>query len=225
MQHVARCLFERIFLLEVSLGNFDIYPLIIIMRLLITACNNMKKKRKEKKTKQHKRTNKLSRLNDINIHCSVLIPMLTLIAHPDFHSTNFSCGRNHTLVLREDISEMETAARKFEKEGGILEEILERAKSNQDLYSYPLSNLFQKAEEEGYSAYCSLAFRLNPDLDDIDGSYSQEKESYPTKQALTSGAAEIFRTEMSETSCSSKPNNVRFCCFLEICFSSRSQYY
>ncbi|XP_038888625.1 lysine-specific demethylase JMJ706-like isoform X4 [Benincasa hispida] len=129
----------------------------------------------------------------------------------DFDSINFSCGRNHTLVLREDISEMETAARKFEKEGRILEEILERTKSNQDLYSYPLSNLFQKAEEEGYSAYCSMTFRLNPELDEIDGSYSQENESFSTKRALTSGAAYIFRTEMSGASCSQKPNNLGNC--------------
>ncbi|XP_038888623.1 lysine-specific demethylase JMJ706-like isoform X2 [Benincasa hispida] len=134
----------------------------------------------------------------------------TCLRH-DFDSINFSCGRNHTLVLREDISEMETAARKFEKEGRILEEILERTKSNQDLYSYPLSNLFQKAEEEGYSAYCSMTFRLNPELDEIDGSYSQENESFSTKRALTSGAAYIFRTEMSGASCSQKPNNLGNC--------------
>ncbi|XP_022159007.1 lysine-specific demethylase JMJ706-like isoform X2 [Momordica charantia] len=122
----------------------------------------------------------------------------------DFDSINFSCGRNHTLVLREDISEMETAARKFEK-GGILEEMLERAKSNHDLYSYPFSNLVQKAEEEGYSAYCAVEFQLNPEPQDVDGSYSQDKESFPTKQALKSDAAEVFRTELSDSSLSHEP--------------------
>ena len=173
---------------------------------------------------KEQRTYKLRPLNDINIHCSVLIPMLTLIAHPDFDSINFSCGRNHTLVLREDISEMETAARKFEKEGRILEEMLERTKSNQDLYSYPLSNLFQKAEEEGYNAYCSVTFRLNPELEEVVGSYSQENEGFKTKQAMASGAADILSTEMSEALRSPKPINVRFSCFLEICFSC-SQYF
>ncbi|XP_016903491.2 lysine-specific demethylase JMJ13-like isoform X1 [Cucumis melo] len=127
--------------------------------------------------------------------------------HHDFDSINFSCGRNYTLVLREDTSEMETAARKFEREGGILEEMIEQTKSNQDLYSYPLSNLFQKAEEEGYSAYCPLTFQLNTWLDEVDRTYSQEKDSFSTKPALTSGAADTFRTEMSKASCCPKPNN------------------
>lgn len=105
---------------------------------------------------------------------------------------------------------METAARKFEREGGILEEMIEQTKSNQDLYSYPLSNLFQKAEEEGYSAYCPLTFQLNTWLDEVDRTYSQEKDSFSTKPALTSGAADTFRTEMSKASCCPKPNNVRF---------------
>lgn len=105
---------------------------------------------------------------------------------------------------------METAARKFEREGGILEEMIEQTKSNQDLYSYPLSNLFQKAEEEGYSAYCPLTFQLNTWLDEVDRTYSQEKDSFSTKSALTSGAADTFRTEMSKASCCPKPNNVRF---------------
>ncbi|CAK9309528.1 unnamed protein product [Citrullus colocynthis] len=93
----------------------------------------------------------------------------TCLRH-DFDSINSSCGRNRTLVLREDISEMETAAR---------------------------------------NVYCLVTFRLNPELDEVDGSYSQENESFSTKRALTSGAANIFRTEMSEASCSPKPNNVK----------------
>ncbi|XP_022963867.1 lysine-specific demethylase JMJ706-like isoform X2 [Cucurbita moschata] len=146
--------------------------------------------------------------------CYIAYVSCSCYGHPvclrhDFDSINFSCGRNHTLVLREDISEMETAARKFEKEGRILEEMLERTKSNQDLYSYPLSNLFQKAEEEGYNAYCSVTFRLNPELEEVVGSYSQENEGFKTKQAMASGAADILSTEMSEALRSPKPNNIQ----------------
>ncbi|MED6143707.1 hypothetical protein PIB30_008348 [Stylosanthes scabra] len=47
---------------------------------------------------------------------------------------------------------MEAAAKFFEQEDGILSQ----TKSDQNMYSYPLSNMFRKAEANGYKPYCEL---------------------------------------------------------------------
>ncbi|KAK2662666.1 hypothetical protein Ddye_001240 [Dipteronia dyeriana] len=73
----------------------------------------------------------------------------------DITSLDFSCGSNHTLFLREDVAEMEAAAKKFEQEG-MLQEIQQDAEIGDDLYSFPLSNMFQSAVEDGYSPYCDI---------------------------------------------------------------------
>ncbi|XP_020216561.1 lysine-specific demethylase JMJ706 isoform X2 [Cajanus cajan] len=69
----------------------------------------------------------------------------------DVDSLDFICGGKHTLYLREDIMDMETAAKMFEQEDEILDEI-----SDQNMYAYPLSNMFQRAKAHGYTPYCEL---------------------------------------------------------------------
>ncbi|WOL13228.1 lysine-specific demethylase JMJ706-like isoform X1 [Canna indica] len=59
--------------------------------------------------------------------------------------TNCSCGGNCIVFLRKDLPELETVARKFEQEDGILEEI-ER------------QNLLCTIEEDGYRPYCKTKF-------------------------------------------------------------------
>ncbi|KAJ6701387.1 TRANSCRIPTION FACTOR JUMONJI (JMJ) FAMILY PROTEIN / ZINC FINGER (C5HC2 TYPE) FAMILY PROTEIN [Salix koriyanagi] len=54
----------------------------------------------------------------------------------DFCSLDFSCGKNYTLFLRDDISNMEAAAKKFEKENGILEEIRQQANIGDDFFDF-----------------------------------------------------------------------------------------
>ncbi|KAK7309649.1 hypothetical protein RJT34_06548 [Clitoria ternatea] len=74
----------------------------------------------------------------------------------DVDSLDFNCGSKHTLYLREDIMDMEAAARMFEKEEGIMYETSMQTKSDQNMYSYPLLNMFQRAEANGYTPYCEL---------------------------------------------------------------------
>lgn len=116
---------------------------------------------------------------------------------------------------------MEAAAKKFEQEGGILEEIHRQARSGDNLYSPPFSYMFQRAEEDGYSPYCEIKFELNPQLS-IKKDLSQE---VVCKQPVLSSAKENLRSEVSEASVSyaastlsssveplessSVPNNVR----------------
>ncbi|KAL9327330.1 hypothetical protein ACSQ67_007975 [Phaseolus vulgaris] len=73
-------------------------------------------------------------------------------------SLDFTCGTKRTLYLREDTSDMEAAAKRFEQEDGILKEILEQMKSEKNIYSCPLSNMFQMAEANGYTPYCEVKF-------------------------------------------------------------------
>ncbi|KAL2348905.1 hypothetical protein Fmac_002905 [Flemingia macrophylla] len=69
----------------------------------------------------------------------------------DVDSLDFICGGKHTLYLREDIMDMEAAAKMFEQEDEVLDEI-----SDQNMYAYPLSNMFQRAKANGYAPYCEL---------------------------------------------------------------------
>ncbi|KAE9613279.1 putative [histone H3]-lysine-36 demethylase [Lupinus albus] len=70
----------------------------------------------------------------------------------DIESLDLTCGSKYTLYLREDISDLEAAAKIFEQVDGALDEI----QSDHNLYSYPLSNMFQRAEAKGYTPYCEL---------------------------------------------------------------------
>ncbi|XP_022638684.1 lysine-specific demethylase JMJ706 isoform X3 [Vigna radiata var. radiata] len=76
----------------------------------------------------------------------------------DVESLDFTCGTKRTLYLREDTPDMEAAAKRFEQEDGILKEILKEMKSEKNIYSCPLSNMFQMAEANGYTPYCEMKF-------------------------------------------------------------------
>lgn len=84
------------------------------------------------------------------------------VDYPDIKSLD-TCGRNYTLFLREDISTMEAVAKKFEEEDGVIKEIKWQAKSGDDLYLYPSSNMFPTVLEDGYTPYCEINFDCNSD--------------------------------------------------------------
>ncbi|CAJ1931074.1 unnamed protein product [Sphenostylis stenocarpa] len=74
----------------------------------------------------------------------------------DVDSLDFTCGGKYTLYLREDIMELEAAAKMFEQEDRISNEIRKQTKSGQNMYAHPLSNMFERAEANGYTPYCEL---------------------------------------------------------------------
>ncbi|XP_042490700.1 lysine-specific demethylase JMJ706 isoform X1 [Macadamia integrifolia] len=88
----------------------------------------------------------------------------------EIESLGCSCGGNVVLFVRRDLSEMEAAAQKFEREEGILEEVQQQIECGGDLCTQP--NLFQCVD--GYVPYCEIKFDLNPEtmvgaqLQDID---------------------------------------------------------
>ncbi|KAM7258501.1 hypothetical protein ACFE04_014242 [Oxalis oulophora] len=88
-----------------------------------------------------------------HLNCSCYLHPVCL--RHGFESHGFPCGNETTLFLSEDIEQMEVAAKKFELQAGILEEIQRQAINHDDLYSYPLSNTF---EEDGYTPYCEINY-------------------------------------------------------------------
>ncbi|XP_054825026.1 lysine-specific demethylase JMJ13-like [Prosopis cineraria] len=76
----------------------------------------------------------------------------------EIEALGFTCGSEHTLHVREDINDLEAAAKRFEREDGIVDEILKQTKGDNNMYSYPLSNMFQRAEANGYTPYCEIEF-------------------------------------------------------------------
>ncbi|XP_016511421.2 LOW QUALITY PROTEIN: lysine-specific demethylase JMJ13 [Nicotiana tabacum] len=79
----------------------------------------------------------------------------TMCLRHDPRSLDLPCGSSRTLCLREDFSDIETAARKFELDDVILHEIEQYRES--DDFSL-LLNMFPRAEEEGYVPFCEIKF-------------------------------------------------------------------
>ncbi|PPS09825.1 hypothetical protein GOBAR_AA10824 [Gossypium barbadense] len=74
----------------------------------------------------------------------------------DIKSLDFPCGSYRGLFLRDDVAEMEAAAKKFEQEDTISKEIERQTENGDDLYSYPLSNNSQSDLEDGFFPYCEI---------------------------------------------------------------------
>ncbi|KAF2316117.1 hypothetical protein GH714_041194 [Hevea brasiliensis] len=128
----------------------------------------------------------------VNCNCD----MHPVCLRHDIESLNFSCGRNHhALFLREDISAMEAAAKSFEKQNGVLEEIQRQERRGDDFYSYPTSNKFLSVLEDGYSPYCEINFDINAETAAKFQDWSQDH-----RQSTFICGIENFRPDVSETS-------------------------
>lgn len=130
----------------------------------------------------------------------------------DVNSLKLPCGsnHNHTLSLREDISEMEAAAKRFEQEEEIFQEI-QHAKSDDDIS--PLSDMFLISEEDGYYPYCEIDFGLVPGIPVATQDESPELEQTAPSQPPFNSGREYFRTEMSDASLSCAASTL--CSFLK----------
>ncbi|XP_058777485.1 lysine-specific demethylase JMJ13-like [Vicia villosa] len=115
-------------------------------------------------------------------------------------SLDFSCGKKHTLYLREDIGDMEAAAKMFEQEDGILDEIGKQSKSEQNMYSYPLSDMFQRAETSGYEPYCELKFDSMMEFYTAPELSTNNQECGTQSQFVSGHYSENHKPEVSEVS-------------------------
>ncbi|KAA8522011.1 hypothetical protein F0562_012675 [Nyssa sinensis] len=147
--------------------------------------------------------------------CYVAYLNCNCFSHPvcfrhEVKSLDFPCGCNFTLFLREDISDMEAAAKKFEQEKDILHEVQQHCSSDDLLL---LSNLFPRAEKDGYTPYCEIKFELKPEISKSEDQSQQPDSSFHSLPMLSVGA-ENFRTEASDASLSCAASEL--CSFLDL---------
>jgi len=116
---------------------------------------------------------------------------------------------------------MEAAAKMFEQEDGILDEISKQSKSDQNMYSYPSSDMFQRAEANGYEPYCELKldsmieFYTTPGLPTNNpecGTHNQfvlgHCSEIPKPEDVSFSAASTLCSLSEPHGCSSAPKNV-----------------
>ncbi|KAL0905072.1 hypothetical protein M5K25_027248 [Dendrobium thyrsiflorum] len=75
--------------------------------------------------------------------------------HHESEIRSCQCGSNRTILLRSDLLEFETVAKKFEQEDGITE-FEKQLQENDFISSQP--NVFLCPVEDGYSPYCEIRF-------------------------------------------------------------------
>ncbi|KAK3041546.1 hypothetical protein RJ639_000680 [Escallonia herrerae] len=141
--------------------------------------------------------------SDCKRDCYVAFLNCNCYLHPlclrhDAKSLDLPCGGSRTLFVREDISDMEAAAKKFEQEDDIMHEV-QRCKSGGDMSL--LLKMFPKAEEDGYTPYCS-----------INSVAGMAKPEYQFQKPAS--GTETFRTHASDVLCTypesfSVANNVQ----------------
>lgn len=106
--------------------------------------------------------------NRIDIVLICLIMSFTRICYISFcsisdtKSLNWPCGGTLTLSVREDILDLEAAARHFEQEENILQEFEQHYRNGDDFLL--LSSTFPGNENDGYIPYGKISFRLNKEI-------------------------------------------------------------
>ncbi|KAL0357399.1 UNVERIFIED_CONTAM: Lysine-specific demethylase [Sesamum calycinum] len=80
----------------------------------------------------------------------------------DIKTLDLTCGETVTLSVREDILDLEAAARQFEQEENILHEVEQHRRNSDDFLL--LSSIFPGAEDDGYIPYCKIPFGLNMEM-------------------------------------------------------------
>ncbi|XP_020705520.1 lysine-specific demethylase JMJ706 [Dendrobium catenatum] len=75
--------------------------------------------------------------------------------HHESEIRSCQCGSNRTILLRSDLLEFETVAKKFEQEDGITE-FEKQLQENEFISSQP--NVFLYPVEDGYSPFCEIRF-------------------------------------------------------------------
>ncbi|XP_047976063.1 lysine-specific demethylase JMJ706 [Salvia hispanica] len=106
--------------------------------------------------------------------------------HHDIRSLDWPCGGNPTLAVRENIVEMEVAARQFEEEKDILQEFEEKYGNSNDFGL--LFRMFSGSENDSYIPYGKISLVSD-----------EEISGYPS--VLTS-CSENTRTEITDASVS-----------------------
>lgn len=122
----------------------------------------------------------------------------------DMSSLIFPCGGGCTVVVREDLSELETAAKKFEQDEGLRED-LQQLMGNEDLLL--LSTMFS-VEEDEYFPFCDIKFKVYPDDNTTKDSLKIEFDSaIPTTNENIANLSDTPLSCAASTLCSFRDND------------------
>ncbi|KAK6162184.1 hypothetical protein DH2020_002025 [Rehmannia glutinosa] len=114
-------------------------------------------------------------------YCIFLIDVSLSVSTSDIKSFDLTCGGNLTLSVREDILDLEAAARQFEKDENILHEVEQQCRNGADFLL--LSSIFPESINDGYIPYCKTSFGSNEEI-----SLSQDEINHqPTSPPLFNG--------------------------------------
>ncbi|CAA2994583.1 Hypothetical predicted protein [Olea europaea subsp. europaea] len=133
--------------------------------------------------------------------CYIAYVNCNCFSHPvclrhDIKSLNLPCGGNPTLCVREDILDLEAAARRFEQEEDIRYEI-QQDRNSED--SAQLAKMFSRAENDGYLPYCDINLEFNEEIPQSENQIQHQTYSYPCWSTLCTGTENI-KTETSDAS-------------------------
>ncbi|XP_074270237.1 lysine-specific demethylase JMJ13-like [Silene latifolia] len=140
--------------------------------------------------------------------CYIAYVSCSCLFHPvclrhDMNSVVFPCGGSCTLVVRDDLADLEAVAKKFEKDDRITEDLRQFTR-NED--ARLLSTLFP-SKNDGYFSYCDINLELYNDVDNtIDPSRSEDLSISALSTKDARGAQ--FPTSMSDTSLSSAASTI-----------------
>ncbi|KAI4328034.1 hypothetical protein L6164_020430 [Bauhinia variegata] len=127
----------------------------------------------------------------------------------DIESLDFTCGSKYALYLREDITNLETAAKEFEREDGVSDEILKQIKGDKNMYTYPLSNMFQRAEANGYTPYCEIKWDPVMEFDSTLDQSTNNQEHVPPSEFISRHCSEDLKPQVSEVPFSTAASTLR----------------
>ncbi|KAE8716237.1 JMJ706 protein [Hibiscus syriacus] len=131
-------------------------------------------------------------------------------AHPvclrhDIKSLDFPCGSDYGLFLRDDVGEMEAAAKKFEQDDAISKEIEQQDENGDGLYLYPQSNKLQTDVEDGYFPYCEINVALSPEIAAINATMGEPLGHISSKSHdsgnFRTGSTDSFTSFATSTPC------------------------
>ncbi|WOG85405.1 hypothetical protein DCAR_0104593 [Daucus carota subsp. sativus] len=105
-------------------------------------------------------------------------------------SLDLPCSGNHILFVREDISDMEAAAKQFEQEEIVIYEITRHLGKGDDMYQ--LFKMFPSAEDNGYTPYCKIKFDLREEYAEAN---DQTEDLDCVKPTDDESDSEIFRVK------------------------------
>lgn len=106
--------------------------------------------------------------------------LISSFFNPDIKLPGLPCSASRTLFVREDLSDLEAVAKKFEQEESVILEVQRQSRKGDDMDL--LFQMFPRAEDDGYTTYCKIKSELYTGISE---SNDQLQESASSPQVKT----------------------------------------